>query len=190
MEEKIKNIKILLNLNGGTKSYEDSAKRVINAVKHLIPNYKDENFKPEYLEEILEDIQNQIIPIYDKYFTNEEIIGIIEFYNTLIGQAYLSKMGIVALESMQVGNKYGELIYNKLIEMSKENEFYMKKEEFVERWNKIPNKHVNYNKIEVVGENEILNHFTIKELNYAEKMEWLYNNHADYDGAEPSYNLK
>ncbi len=116
MEEKIKNIKTLLELNGGTKSYENSAITVINAVKHLIPNYKEENVD---IEDVIKDIENEIIPIYDKYFTNEEILGIIEFYKTDLGKTYLSKMGIVAMESMQVGNKYGEIIYNKLIELNK-----------------------------------------------------------------------
>ena len=116
MEEKIKNIKILLELNGGTKSYENSTITVINAIKHLIPNFKEENVD---IEDIIGDIENEIVPIYDKYFTNDEILGIIEFYKTDLGKTYLSKMGIVAMESMQVGNKYGEIIYNKLIELNK-----------------------------------------------------------------------
>lgn len=117
MSDKIENIKLLLELNGGTKSYRDSILSIIEGIKHLIPNFNgvDENI----INEILEDINSQIIPIYDKYLTNEEVIGIIEFYKTPIGKVYLSKMGAVALESMQVGNKYGEIIYNKLIEKSK-----------------------------------------------------------------------
>jgi hypothetical protein len=34
-----------------------------------------------------------------------------------------------------------------------------------------------------------MKYFTIEELNTAEKKGWLYNNHAEYDMAEPSYNL-
>jgi hypothetical protein len=119
MNEKIKNIKILLELNGGTNSYEKSALAIIDGIKHLIPNFKEENFNPDVLKEIIDDIQSQIIPIYDKHLTEEEILGIIEFYKTPIGKSYLSKMGIIAMESMQIGNKYGELIYNKLVEINK-----------------------------------------------------------------------
>jgi uncharacterized protein len=120
MNEKIENIKILLELNGGKRSYENSAIEIVDAVKHLIPNFSEENFKKEDLEDIIHDIENEIIPIYDKYFTDEEILGIIKFYDTPIGQSYLSKMGIVAMESMKIGNKYGEMIYNKLTEKFKD----------------------------------------------------------------------
>jgi hypothetical protein len=120
--DKIENIKKLLELNGGTKSYEDSAFTIIDAVKHLVPNFKQENFKEKDLRGIVDDIQSQIIPIYDKHFTNEEILGIIEFYKTPIGQTYLIKMGVVAMESMQIGNKYGEMIYNKLIELNEKSD--------------------------------------------------------------------
>lgn len=59
----------------------------------------------------------------------------------------------------------------------------------IEKWNQIPKEHTNYKGVDVVGEKEMLKHFTIEELNIAEKNGWLYNNHAEYDMAEPSYNL-
>jgi hypothetical protein len=35
----------------------------------------------------------------------------------------------------------------------------------------------------------MIKYFTREELNIAEKKGWLYNNHAEYDMVEPSYNL-
>lgn len=118
MEEKIKNIKNLLDINGGSKANEKMAKDIIDSIKHLVPNFNDENVKPEDIEDIVEDIQNETIPIYDKYFTNDEILGIIDFYKTPIGKVYLNKMGTVTLESMKVASKYGEIVYKRLIEIS------------------------------------------------------------------------
>lgn len=108
-----------MELNGGRKSYEISIMEIIDSLKHLVPNYEDDKFTSDNLKDIIDDIYDQIIPIYDKYFTNEEILGIIEFFKTPIGKSYLTKMGSVALESMHVGNKHGELVYNKLIEIFK-----------------------------------------------------------------------
>ena len=119
MKDKIENIKELMELNGGKKSYENSIMGIIDSIKHLVPNYEDGKFKSEDLNDIIEDIYAQVIPIYDKNFTNEEIVGIIEFFKTPIGKSYLSKMGAVALESMHIGNKHGEIVYNKLIEIFK-----------------------------------------------------------------------
>jgi hypothetical protein len=117
--DKIENIRTLLKLNGGEKSNENSAKAIISAMAHLVPDFKQEKVNPDNIKDIIEEIQKQIIPIYDKYFSNEEILGIIEFYKTPIGQAYLSKMGNITTESIEVGSKYGEIIYDKLLELSK-----------------------------------------------------------------------
>lgn len=65
----------------------------------------------------------------------------------------------------------------------------MNKEEFIKIWNTIPNKHKNYSGVEIIGGREMMKYFTRKELDIAEKKGWLYNNHAEYDMAEPSYNL-
>jgi hypothetical protein len=118
MEEKIQNIRTLLELNGGKKATENTAISIIDSIKHLIPDFKMNNVKPEDLKDIVERIQEETIPIYDKYFSNEEILGFIDFYKTPIGQVYLSKMGTVAMESMKVGSKYGEIVYKRLLEIS------------------------------------------------------------------------
>lgn len=122
MDEKIQNIKTLLEINGGSKANEKTAISIIDSIKHLIPNFNANNVKPEDLKDIVDDIQNETIPIYDKYFTNDEILQIIEFYKTPIGLIYLNRMGAVAMESMSVASKYGEIIYKRLIEMSKPTE--------------------------------------------------------------------
>jgi len=118
MKDKINNIKILLELNGGTKNTEKTALIIIDSVKHLIPNFDMDKIKPDDIKDIVEKIQEETIPIYDKYFTNEEILGFIDFYKTPIGQIYLNKMGRVVMESMQVGSKYGKIVYERLMELS------------------------------------------------------------------------
>ena len=101
MEDKINNIKILLDLSGGKSNYREIIKEIISSIKHLIPNYTDDKISNDDLQLLTEEIMDQIIPIYDKHFTNEEILGIIEFYKTPIGKIYLNKMGKVSYESMQ-----------------------------------------------------------------------------------------
>lgn len=112
-EEKINNIKNLLNLNGTKKSHEQTIINIVNSIKHLIPNFK--KFDDEQFNLISKEIEDNIISIYDKYLTNEDILNIIEFYKSETGKLYLNKMGVISIEIMNLGNKYGELIYNKLI---------------------------------------------------------------------------
>lgn len=121
-DNKRNNIKTLLELNGGTKTTENNAIMIIDSIKHLIPDFKMENVKPDDIKDIVETIQEETIPIYDKYFSNDEILGIIEFYRTPIGKSYLSKMGSVAMETMQVGSKYGEIVYKRLLDLNETKE--------------------------------------------------------------------
>jgi hypothetical protein len=117
MKSKTDNIKKLLDLNGGRSSYESSIVQTIEAISHLIPDFNGE-LKEEDFNEIIDDIYETVIPIYDENFTDEEILGLIDFFQTDIGKIYLKKMGKVAIETMQIGKKHGELIYNKLKEKS------------------------------------------------------------------------
>jgi hypothetical protein len=115
---KLENIKKLLELNGGDKANEKTAQSIIDSIKHLVPDFKNENVKPSDIKDIVDTMQNETIPIYDKHFTDEEILGIIDFFNTPIGKIYLSKMSTVVMETMQVSSKYGEMVYNRLMEIS------------------------------------------------------------------------
>lgn len=48
------------------------------------------------------------IPIYDKYYTPEEIKGLIQFYETPLGQKLTSVQPKMSAELQDVGRKWGE----------------------------------------------------------------------------------
>jgi uncharacterized protein len=50
------------------------------------------------------------VPIYDKYYTAEEIKGLIRFYETPVGQKMASVMPQMSGELQDVGRKWGESI--------------------------------------------------------------------------------
>ncbi|MFM2064659.1 MAG: hypothetical protein RLZZ507_4330 [Cyanobacteriota bacterium] len=49
----------------------------------------------------------EYIPLYDKYFTNEEIKALIAFYQTPIGQKTLAVTPQITQDSTEIGIKYG-----------------------------------------------------------------------------------
>jgi hypothetical protein len=51
-----------------------------------------------------------IIPIYDKYYSDDEIKQLIQLYQTPLGQKMLSVLPKVAAESQAAGMKWGEQI--------------------------------------------------------------------------------
>jgi hypothetical protein len=56
----------------------------------------------------VDDIVELIIPIYDKYFSIEDIEGLTKFYETPAGKKALSKLTQVMMECQAVGAKFGE----------------------------------------------------------------------------------
>jgi uncharacterized protein len=67
------------------------------------------------------------IPIYDKHFTQEEIRGLIAFYQTPVGSKYVEKLPAIAQDSMVIGMKWGEELVEKA--MAKLEERKKKEEE-------------------------------------------------------------
>lgn len=55
-----------------------------------------------------------IIPIYDKYYTADEINKLIEFYQKPLGKKLISVMPQIMQESMQTGQAWGEEVGKKV----------------------------------------------------------------------------
>ncbi|WP_244142171.1 DUF2059 domain-containing protein [aff. Roholtiella sp. LEGE 12411] len=50
---------------------------------------------------------NELIPVYAKYFTNEDIKQMIAFYETPLGKKTISVLPQISQESAEIGQKYG-----------------------------------------------------------------------------------
>ena len=77
-----------------------------------------ENFKKEIKAE---DIENMIIPIYDKHYTESDIDQLIAFYNSSIGKKMIATMPQVMQESVIVGQNWAKQIIEKSQAKLKEN---------------------------------------------------------------------
>ena len=49
-----------------------------------------------------------MIPIYDKYFTHNDIRSLIRFYDSPIGRKFIKMQPYILTESMQAGTKWSE----------------------------------------------------------------------------------
>ncbi len=50
------------------------------------------------------------VPVYDKYFSDDDIKGLIRFYETVLGQKAIGLMPKVSVELQSEGTKLGETI--------------------------------------------------------------------------------
>ena len=57
-----------------------------------------------------DELANLVVPIYDKYYSDEDIRGLIQLYQTPLGKKMLSTLPQVMAESQAAGTKWGEQI--------------------------------------------------------------------------------
>jgi uncharacterized protein len=58
----------------------------------------------------MDALLEQLIPIYDKYFTDQDIKSLIHFYETPVGQRALKAMPLVMHDSLTIGSQFGQKI--------------------------------------------------------------------------------
>ncbi|MDR2728105.1 MAG: DUF2059 domain-containing protein [Chitinispirillales bacterium] len=64
-------------------------------------------FKSKF-ESRINDFVNVLIPVYDKYYTHDDIKQIIKFYETPTGKRMIKSVPLVTQESFTVGQKWGQ----------------------------------------------------------------------------------
>lgn len=66
--------------------------------------------------EAMGEFMDEVIPLYEKYFTHEEILGIIAFYESPIGTKSIEVMPQLMAETMQVGQRWAMTVMPKIQE--------------------------------------------------------------------------
>ncbi len=117
-KEKIRN---LMDVTG-------SGKMGAQVVQALIPSFQQahpdvpQQFWDNFAKGLkVEDLIEQIVPIYDKYYTEEDIDQIIAFYNSPVGKRMISTLPMVMQESMAAGQAWGKQLAEKVAQELKEN---------------------------------------------------------------------
>lgn len=106
----------------GTKKLMDQM--MVTMKENYKKNYTDVDpkFWDEFFKEMSADLLNKIVPIYDKHFTEEDIKGMIVFYETPAGKKMIEKLPVIMQESMTVGQQWGTELGEKVLARMKENE--------------------------------------------------------------------
>ncbi len=111
----------LMEMTGSQKMVEQVFNQMSLTYKKKYPGIPDEYW--ENMEEKLktDELLNLIIPIYEKYYSHEEIKQLIEFYQTPLGQKTIEVMPQVMQESMMAGQKWGAETGRKIMKKLKED---------------------------------------------------------------------
>ena len=101
-------IRTLLEMSG-------SARVGIQVMTNMIASYKEsypevpQAFWDDFLKEARpETLVEMIIPVYEKHYTQEEVQGLIAFYQSPLGKKVITTMPLIAQESYTIGTEWGK----------------------------------------------------------------------------------
>lgn len=112
---KEKDIHKLLKITGSEKLAQENFKLMLRQLKLAFYQVPSEFWEGFEKKADMNQISNLIVPIYAKHFTQEEIQGLIAFYDTPLGKKMITKMPIIQQESMKAGQKWGEDLSKKVL---------------------------------------------------------------------------
>ncbi len=111
-----KDIRKLLELTGAKDLGQQATQLMIAQFKKTMPQVPVE-FWDKFMKKIdMDELLNMVVPIYAKYLTHEDVKGLIEFYQTPLGQTLLKAQPGIQRESMQAGMAWGQKIGQQVLQ--------------------------------------------------------------------------
>ena len=114
----------LLEVTGSGNLGLQMMQNIFGSFKNEFPRVPGE-FWDELSKEITgKELVELVIPIYSKYYTDEELVKLIEFYKSPLGQKVIQKLPLISQDSYYVGQEWGKKVGEKVITRLKERGFF------------------------------------------------------------------
>jgi len=112
-------IKLLMERTGTGNLGMQMMNQMIPALKKTIPD-APEKFWADILKEIdANQIIEMVIPVYQKYFSAQDILELNSFYNTAVGKKLIKVQPAIMQESMAMGQQWGQEVAHNVIQKYK-----------------------------------------------------------------------
>ncbi|HLO87755.1 MAG TPA: DUF2059 domain-containing protein [Nostocaceae cyanobacterium] len=113
--KKRENIKKLVEIIGSTEYLQQVLSESIDKAKKENPEIP-KKFWEMFAQEIkIDDFANELIPLYAKYYTNEEVEQLLAFYNTPLGKKTIQTLPQITQEAEEIGTKIGRQAAERVI---------------------------------------------------------------------------
>jgi hypothetical protein len=109
-KEKRQEIQKMLRLTGMEKLMNQMKVQMISSMKQQMPKVQEEFWDKFEKKMDMSELVEKIIPLYDKYYTLEDLKAVNAFYESAAGQKVLSSLPQIMRESMKIGQEWGAKI--------------------------------------------------------------------------------
>lgn len=105
---KQQSVKQLMQLTGAGNLSVQILNQLVTSFKRMAPNQPQKFWDDFAAQADPDELENMIIPIYQKYLSEKEIQQLIEFYSSPLGKKLVSVQPQIMQESIQVGQEWGK----------------------------------------------------------------------------------
>ncbi|HEU5234100.1 MAG TPA: DUF2059 domain-containing protein [Terriglobales bacterium] len=113
-------IRKLIELTGAANISADALQKMIEPLKASYPQVPEE-FWDTFVHEVHSDeLVDLVIPIYDKYYTHEEIQELTHFYQTPVGQKTIKVLPKLSAEAIDAGQEWGRTVADRAMRKLRE----------------------------------------------------------------------
>lgn len=103
-------IRQLIELTGAANVSADALRQIIAPLRAGFPQVPDE-FWDTFVKEVRsEELVDLVVPIYDKYYTREEIHDLTMFYRSPVGQKTIKILPKLSADAIDAGQEWGKTV--------------------------------------------------------------------------------
>jgi hypothetical protein len=118
--EKQTEIEKMIQLIGIKQMIDQMSAQMLTQLKTSNPNMPESYWTKVQIAMSAQSLLDKMIPIYDKYFTLEELKETNKFYSSPVGQGLVTKLPIIMQESSSVGKEWGAESIERLKQLERE----------------------------------------------------------------------
>ena len=114
-------IRKLIELTGAANVSADALRQIIEPLKAGFPGVPDE-FWDTFTKEVRSDeLIDLVIPIYDKYYTRDEIHDLTLFYQSPVGQKTIKVLPKLSADAIEAGQEWGKMVADRAMRKLKDS---------------------------------------------------------------------
>jgi hypothetical protein len=117
---KDQDIRTLLSMSGTATVATQVVQQMIDQYRQMLPQVPDEFWTDFQKQMQPQDLIDLIVPIYARHFSDDEVKQLIAFYDSPIGKKLVQEQPLIAKESFQAGQQWGQKIGTKVMQGLKE----------------------------------------------------------------------
>lgn len=111
---KERDIRRFLVITGASQLARQTVRQMVEVYRKTMPEVP-ESFWTEFIAEFdSDDLVEQLVPVYDKNLSHDDIKALITFYESPAGRRYSQALPTIAAESEAVGRAWGEELANRV----------------------------------------------------------------------------